>query len=533
MAPSNGETRSWSLLLGVLPWLVLVGFAAMCSAAVQLAPRDAGLYLVMARQLAEGHLPYRDFFFSHPLLHLIPASLIFALRPEGWMLATAVPVAAATATGALLWSVARRWSPTAGLIAVVLWCTADAVVIVSAEFVGLACGMLLFAAALAAEAASRWRLAGAMVALCVLTSTLVGLVAISWLAAVLLLDRRRIRDAAAVAAAVLVVAAAGCWLAFGPAFFDQVYLSPLHRPSGAGGVASRLRTMVLPFLLQHPSVWLAALLVCAGAARHGWRTSTDRAALDTGGEGSSPLASAGVVAPRTALAWAIAVGAILVFLSLFGSVHAYYTVVCMPPLVLLAAAGWVQVGRLAAPSSSGSTPAPVASSDAALPPARAAARPGARVALIALVSLILLAIGSGWGTWHRFAMRTAYQQQLGVRLEAVAAVLDATVVVEARLFGDSNVAPLLALAMPRNLWHQLADTNTKRFRADPEATATLVAELQLDPPEVVILLERHGVALLPSVAAFVRAHYPPPFAFDVGPVDHLRIFVRPAALRRP
>jgi hypothetical protein len=72
--------------------------------------------------------------------------------------------------------------------------------------------------------------------------------------------------------------------------------------------------------------------------------------------------------------------------------------------------------------------------------------------------------------------------------------------------GDSNLAPLLALCTQRPLWHGLADTNTKRYRGDPAALPQLLAELSRDPPDLVTLLDRHGLAMEPQFVGWVQNH---------------------------
>jgi hypothetical protein len=54
-------------------------FALLKSYSLRYSSGDENIYFYLATQVAEGQLPYRDFFHAHPPLHLAPLSLIYWL----------------------------------------------------------------------------------------------------------------------------------------------------------------------------------------------------------------------------------------------------------------------------------------------------------------------------------------------------------------------------------------------------------------------------------------------------------------------
>ncbi len=83
-------------------WLALKSFTWRWSTS------DENIYFYDAWLVAQGKLPYRDFFFAHPPLHLAAAASLFGLFGFHLRLAKLIPVAATLAIAALLWSVVRE-----------------------------------------------------------------------------------------------------------------------------------------------------------------------------------------------------------------------------------------------------------------------------------------------------------------------------------------------------------------------------------------------------------------------------------------
>ena len=66
-----------------LLWFCLGGvFLGLKWACFHFSATDENVYFYQAAAWAKGYLPYRDFFFAHPPLHLVPPALGFVFAPE-------------------------------------------------------------------------------------------------------------------------------------------------------------------------------------------------------------------------------------------------------------------------------------------------------------------------------------------------------------------------------------------------------------------------------------------------------------------
>lgn len=110
------DVTAWSLFgLVVLFFLVLKSFSFHWETG------DENVYFYMAWATADhGALPYRDYFFAHPPLHLLPGIILFALFGFGPFTARLIPVGA-TITGAVfLFLLARKHMGRVAAVATVL-----------------------------------------------------------------------------------------------------------------------------------------------------------------------------------------------------------------------------------------------------------------------------------------------------------------------------------------------------------------------------------------------------------------------------
>ena len=121
----------WSAVAFItLTWLLLklVGIHA--------ASTDDNIYFYLANRMTEGAVPYRDFFFAHPPVHLLVPAVLFKLF--GWSIALgrSIPVLAHTLTGLFIWSALRRTDRLVALLCLLLQFTAYEVLESSSDMNG-------------------------------------------------------------------------------------------------------------------------------------------------------------------------------------------------------------------------------------------------------------------------------------------------------------------------------------------------------------------------------------------------------------
>ncbi|MFH1408274.1 MAG: hypothetical protein ABIH34_00030 [Nanoarchaeota archaeon] len=129
------------------PWIIL-GLIILAFAIVELPglthlePGDEWIYYAASKQLSQGILPYRDFFFAHP-----PMQLLFYLIPS-WLEATLlgyklIPFLSTLWTGVLVFLLAKRFGQRAGLIGSLLFFTSQSVLLQATYGVGVIEAMFL------------------------------------------------------------------------------------------------------------------------------------------------------------------------------------------------------------------------------------------------------------------------------------------------------------------------------------------------------------------------------------------------------
>lgn len=78
---------------------------------------DENLYFYMAKEVSEGSVPYRDFFFAHPPLLILPQALLFLLFGPGFLLGRMVPVMSGAAILVLSYFIGDELKKGSGIFA--------------------------------------------------------------------------------------------------------------------------------------------------------------------------------------------------------------------------------------------------------------------------------------------------------------------------------------------------------------------------------------------------------------------------------
>ena len=110
-----------SLGAGAEPWIIallVAAFGLLKINGLRYSTTDEALYFYAARLWTEGTLPYRDFFFSHPPLHIAIPALLYKLLGYHFLIGKLLSAAAALVAALFSWRLARHWmGPWAGMLA--------------------------------------------------------------------------------------------------------------------------------------------------------------------------------------------------------------------------------------------------------------------------------------------------------------------------------------------------------------------------------------------------------------------------------
>jgi hypothetical protein len=134
-------------------------------------PNDDGIYFYGAWRALHGAIPYRDFFFAHPPIHLLLTAALFALTGAQYAVGKGLILGFAAIQGLLAHAVVRRLlrhTTSAGLVeaagvaACALLLFTESFLIAATDDTGLVQSSTLLAASIASVVHGRHRLAGVL-----------------------------------------------------------------------------------------------------------------------------------------------------------------------------------------------------------------------------------------------------------------------------------------------------------------------------------------------------------------------------------
>jgi hypothetical protein len=142
--------------------LVLGGYFLLKLAGLHASGTDENVYFYSAVRLSQGAVPYRDFFFAHPPMHLVVPALIFKITGFGIPVAKAIPVLAQATAGLFLYLTVRRASRALAAAALLLHLLAYQVLMGSTDMNGENIMSAFLLAALFTAVRGRLLLAGVL-----------------------------------------------------------------------------------------------------------------------------------------------------------------------------------------------------------------------------------------------------------------------------------------------------------------------------------------------------------------------------------
>lgn len=127
-APPALEAASLALIFGAFALLKTVGLHP--------SDTDENIYFYMAQRFSQGALPYRDFFFAHPPVHLLVPAAVFKVFGFSLPLAKLIAPTAQVVAAACLYAAVRKASRPLAALAVLFHLTAYEVLMGSTEMDG-------------------------------------------------------------------------------------------------------------------------------------------------------------------------------------------------------------------------------------------------------------------------------------------------------------------------------------------------------------------------------------------------------------
>ena len=244
-APGWWEAR---LLTGLVPAGILLAYVAVKLEAAGLSAGDENIYFYDVLLFTRGVLPYRDYFFAHPPLHVAIPGLLSLVTGFSLGFLKLLPLLFSCGTGLAVWDTARRCFKSGGAVAAAVAMAGFLFALeqlqASSNLTGVNLTVLFAALSLWCVVRGRPLTGGLLAGAAVST----GVYAAPLLAAIPLIlafhDPRGVLRFLGAAVGLAGAINLGFWALGGPAYWDQVYLfhtlKPVHaEQTEAGWLALR------------------------------------------------------------------------------------------------------------------------------------------------------------------------------------------------------------------------------------------------------------------------------------------------------
>jgi len=434
---------------------------------------DQNLYFYASRLWAEGAMPYRDFFLSHPPAHLFVSTLVILAAGTNLRVLLALPSVFGLLSGLLVYTIARRALGVMGaILASVLFLFSLRHLLASSYFTGVNVATFWLLLAVCLSMRGRALLAGLALGLGVSTAVYTAVGACVLLTLVALEDRRK----AIILGAALGLTAGVVNLTFlavaGQPFLDQVY--GYHLAKSADSLFFPSKMDILRSVLSDS--WPIALLAACDAP----------AAL---AELIRPSARRGAAETTTRrfvlrLAFAMLLGHAL-FLFLLQRIFTHYFLLLLPFAVLLAADLLVRLSRWR--------------------PASVRLRHGYPAVVWLLIAVVVTAT--------TVTSLERFRQERGLRCFVgtgeVASYVDATLQDGETIFGDFGIVPLLALVSHQRVAATEIESSIMRFESGTSSLEEVLGAIDRDNATLVIARRDNGIIVYPPFQRYLLAHYVP------------------------
>lgn len=510
--------------------LTLFWYAALETYALLPVVHDEGIYHYLASRMAEGAIPYRDFFHAHPPLHLMPAALLYgSLGGYNVVAGKLIPILATALTGVLLYRAARRIGPLEAPLTSALYLLGPTVLTLAPVFVGSNLSAMWTALCLERLTASRYKQAGAAIAAATATLLSAAPVGIAISAVLLFADFRSATRFIGSGAITFLAINLLCVLFAGWSFVDQVYLFHLGKSAVAGESFAVFRAVINqePWLFYGGAAGAIALIFLGGSLKKGSTAGNSEDATDR---------NVTTLYQRPTLLVVCAAGTVasLAFLGMIARPFTYYFQQTLLLLAPLAAFGLAEIGRRAV------------SAFRTRDPNRAVEALGLSVVLAAgVLSYWMDPIPhrtNGWRfEWRgssvpvvdslvrpllwidelepgeHYAGWSLYLAHMSLAFDELGPISDevrARTTPDDSLFGSSQALPLVALSANRRVSLDMADTNVMRFQGDAGSIGSLTGKLDDDPPAIILTRTRHGLITFDDYRAWLRRRYEPVYQLE-------------------
>ena len=138
MKPQRKNNKSSTTTILILSAAIILFAAIEAKGLLHYDNSDENVYFYMSSLVADGKVPYRDFFYAHPPLELLPGAAVFKLFGFNLLLLKLLPLAATIISAIMVYLVAKRnFSEPAAVMATAFFLSSHTIMLEATYFLGL------------------------------------------------------------------------------------------------------------------------------------------------------------------------------------------------------------------------------------------------------------------------------------------------------------------------------------------------------------------------------------------------------------
>jgi len=435
---------------------------------------DQGIYLYAAKLWSKGVIPYRDFFISHPPLHLLLPTLVILLTGLKFPLLNALPSLLGLFSGLLVERITRRaMGDIAGLFACALFLFSYAHLSGSAQLTGVNLTLLFLLFGMDLHYAGKPRAAGVALG----ASVLCGIYVLPGIAGLLFLDWRKGQKVFRELLGSFLGATFLLHLPFliiaGMPFLEQVYLYHL---AGTGGVQFFAPKSAVLSLVTQKNIVLVLLLLCAIPVHYRCQEQS-RLVKDA----------------------LIILGLYALFFLVTEKLFSHYLLLTLPFAVITVTFFFLRILEWGT-----------------------AERTWINRAIVSV--LLLGLIGHSTALYFQYSEKKHF-----ARAEEIALYLKNTLQEDETLYGDFAVVPLLALLSDRHIAAREIDSSIQRFVSNKYDLTETISAIESDNVTAIVSRPHRGIVIYPPFKEYLRKNFMPTQTFEgVRPDTNVTVWLKRA-----
>jgi 4-amino-4-deoxy-L-arabinose transferase-like glycosyltransferase len=430
------KKKEWRLFIALICIFILVQLKGLDN----FNPGDEHVYIYMGKLISQGKFIYKDFFNSHPPIHILLTGLLYRIFGFNNVIFKLIPLISTIVTSFFLFKLMKeKFSREAAFVALLLFLTSD-VLKFSTYSLGVNLSLALLMSGLYYLYNNRLFLCGALMGLACLTGLYSLPVVLTTALVLFLSDKKRILSFSLGFAIFFGLINIIFLLIAGSSYWASVYQYHLMKPPVQGHNLSIFLEMIKANLL------LFMLPLC-------YIILKDEKQL-------SLITSIIII--------------YLIFLAALGRIFKFYFLILFPFLAMIGSFSVLKILKLIK---------------------------NEKISKILLGLLLLVIFFIGFK--HVLYLHSSFYQPFGVKDSMVMYIKENSIESD-KLFGDITIVPMLALLTGRDISLDMVDTNKMVFESGVIDMTETLSQIKSDPPKFIILRPFTELDTVPEFKRYVE-----------------------------